>query len=418
MLATGDRGRFGLPCKVRATAAVLVTLAMTGCGTHGGTVSTSPSASIQPIRAATPRTSTAGRTSQSTVHRQHATPPPTWIRMVGGRMGWGLSAGHILRTSDGGATWVDVTPANMVAAQGGENAAFLGQEVAFIEMATRQGDTSPSTELEKTSNGGASWTSVHIPASAPDGLQMSFPSLGHGWALAHVGVGAGHDSVVLLSTSDGGTIWHRILATSPTGQAGLPDAGVKVGMTFQTSSRGWISGYSNVGGAYLYRTRDGGTSWTAQTLSLPSQLSSVSGGGNLVVLPPSTFGSTNAVLPVCAGSAGHGVLVDFYATHDGGMRWGGTHVLSLSGPSLCVGLQWSFADPSHGWVSDGKSLYTTTDGGILWSRSPLPGDNISAIQEVDFVSPTAGWILATSTSQRLGLFQTKDAGHTWSTLPG
>lgn len=337
--------------------------------------------------------------------------------MVDGRIGWGLFAGRILRTSDGGATWVDVTPTGMTAVKGSTDAAFIGPEDALVETASLQG-ASPSNELAKSSNGGASWTFVHLPVSAPDGLQLSFANPSDGWALAHVGIGAGHDSVVLLSTSNGGTTWHRILATSPTGRGGLPDSGVKVGLTFQSATTGWISGYSNVGGPYLYVTHDGGTSWAAQTLALPSQLSALSGGGNLVVLPPVGFGSTNAVLPVCAGNSGHGALVDFYVTHNGGIRWSGTSVLSLPGVPLCARVQWSFANPVYGWVSAGASLYTTSDGGMHWARSPLAGASISAIQEVDFVSPTTGWLLATSTNQGSLLFRTNDGGRTWVALAG
>jgi photosystem II stability/assembly factor-like uncharacterized protein len=109
----------------------------------------------------------------------------------------------------------------------------------------------------------------------------------------------------------------------------------------------------------------------------------------------------------------------FYVTHDGGMTWMSTTPVTLTSDRTAGGALWStyqsssFADANHGWVTDGRALYVTRDGGQRWAKllASLPFDR--PLGEIAFVSPRVGW--ATGQAGRIPfLLKTLDGGYTWT----
>ena len=77
--------------------------------------------------------------------------------------GWGVSNsgnGHILRTQDGGSTWLDVTPAELSADSYSIRISLLDVNTAWALI---PGDDFYSGTLYRSLDGGASWTSNPVP---------------------------------------------------------------------------------------------------------------------------------------------------------------------------------------------------------------------------------------------------------------
>jgi photosystem II stability/assembly factor-like uncharacterized protein len=199
------------------------------------------------------------------------------------------------------------------------------------------------TFVLRTTNGGAQWTSCPFPDSTAVGLNgVSFVNASTGWVVGSSGR--------IYKTTDGGNTWTR--QTSPTSR-GL----VKV--HFISASRGWAAGGWQDGSTYLVvRTTNGGTTWQDQS-----------------------FGT------------------DAYSVSDV-----------------------FFADSLNGWIGGydntiNPHLHHTTDGGANWVRQtlPLPTGN-GQVTGIDFPTPQKGWASTSSLYQTPAgsVLYTTDGGTTWT----
>lgn len=240
--------------------------------------------------------------------------------MVDAQNGWGMYFGGVLRTTDGGRHWEDVSPKGGGATlpQAGY---FLGPRHAWVMLYAGysggpwESATEADASILRTVDGGATWHATPLPlpgpVSAQYGVQLTFVDAQHGWALAHVGVALHpeeRDDVALFSTSDGGATWQRLLLPGQFGA--LPAAGWKVGLAFRTPEDGWITGRAAGGGQLLYVTHNAGRTWAPSTLPLPSPLAHATNGYTL--LPPKFWGA-KGVLPVCAYLTGYWPTIDVFA---------------------------------------------------------------------------------------------------------
>jgi len=125
------------------------------------------------------------------------------------------------------------------------------------------------------------------------------------------------------------------------------------------------------------------------------------------------FTAKDAILPVAYGSSTDaGVL--FYVTHDGGTTWTYTTPVALPDPDhCCLGL--SFADASHGWVTDGQVLYVTGDGGREWMKIQ-PSLPERPLVELNFISPQVGRATGELMLKPF-LLRSLDGGRTWTSIP-
>jgi photosystem II stability/assembly factor-like uncharacterized protein len=78
-----------------------------------------------------------------------------------------------------------------------------------------------------------------------------------------------------------------------------------------------------------------------------------------------------------------------------------------------------FTDRLHGFVLAGNPLFLfrTDDGGAHWSQSKLPSPDVELVQ---FIDPNNGWAVGAARNvqnPQVHLFQTRDAGVTWTLLP-
>ncbi len=342
---------------------------------------------------------------------------------------WSLSpqfAGYsgylsLLRTTDGGAGWTDVTPPDPfsgVPDEYGTALDFLNQDTGWLAMEVGQGSTT-TIAVARTTDAGSSWQVNTLKAPFPGGIYLDFTSSEDGWLLAMSTPGAGLMSKVLYSTSDGGRTWQEDSCSLGPGcpQKGglLPSDSYPTGMSF-LGSGGFVSAL-NHGDSYLwfYGSQDAGHTWQRIPLTVPKAYAQ--GYGD--VYSPS-FSGTNGRMFVQF-STSTGPLLVVYQSADGGRSW-----QPKASPALPVSLgspaQFGWTSGEDGYVAsgDGKDLYRTTDGGQTWARAPLPNAAATAASEgllqLAFTSAQDGLLAASDRSGTCEIFTTRDGGQTWTSL--
>jgi photosystem II stability/assembly factor-like uncharacterized protein len=299
-----------------------------------------------------------------------------------GKGGWATtSAGcsSVLRTADGGTTWSNV--AASPATQGVTcTPFFLDAQRAWLVVPRDDVAGRLAANLERPSDGGATWTATPLP-DAGVANALFFNDALHGWyaAIAEPTSQSIDQPLSVWATSDGGTMWHRVNqspfavssqpSTVPSPAPGqLPDHCGKNGLSFATAETGWVTG-GCLGSPTLYVSHNGGLSWYPQALPAPA------GGlgcdsGPCFLEPPR-----------------------FTSSRDGTM-------LLEDDPN-------SPTNPATSRVT----LYTTHNSGATWTPRVLPDD--ATIQDVSFLNATAGWAVSVPGGGQLHVFETSDGGLTW-----
>jgi photosystem II stability/assembly factor-like uncharacterized protein len=317
--------------------------------------------------------------------------------------GWAVGGSYILRTMDGGLTWLDATPAEL--AQTGVNVTgryFLNAETAWVIILGI--DTAQGT-LYRTTDGGQTWASAAVPFG---GGEMKFLDGQRGYILTSLGVAAGSQAVSIYQTADGGATWTRVYTNAPGDPAAadtLPFAGQKSGLTFLNDTHGWVGGNvpmpSNV---YLYATQDGGATWTQQSLALPLGFESAM----TEVDAPAFFTPLDGILPVRL--IAEPLSSVFYVTHDGGLTWTATFALNVTGRYWMANLLELFL-----W-DGGPSLYVSHDTGLNWSRVTTNVNVVDTLAQFEFADASTGWMLTRDAAGHFTFHRTTDGGATWTVL--
>jgi photosystem II stability/assembly factor-like uncharacterized protein len=168
-------------------------------------------------------------------------------------VGWIATDLGLMRTSDGGGTWV---------ADGSFSDATF---VQFIDAG--DGWARADGGVERTTDAGATWTR----AADVCGF-MSFATRDIGWSLCPIDKAAGTEWRKLYRTDDGGLSW-ALFSFAPLDQTPSPyqlaEAGYATDLFFLDERHGWISGAR----LSLSSTADGAHTWT-------KRLSSISGDGD------------------------------------------------------------------------------------------------------------------------------------------
>ncbi|GAC1346419.1 MAG: hypothetical protein NVSMB27_09990 [Ktedonobacteraceae bacterium] len=328
------------------------------------------------------------------------------IHMFDASTGWALSGQTVLRTTDGGVHWKDVTSPGTTLTQSSITD-FVTASMASI--ATPQPDGA-STQILHTTDGGQTWQQATIQMPFP--RQISFIDPQHGWVLAAVRPrGGAAEPVGVFRTTDGGKTWANVataLFADATPPGRLPYGGQKTGMRFLNASTGWVTGNVSLSTlAWLYVTHDGGSTWRQQSLLVPPGVPS----SLLLVRAPTFFSAIDGILPVIFSNitTDSDIATAIYTTHDSGKTWQSTTPLPAALRIL------SFADIQHWWATDGTVLYSTANGGNHWQKLS-PAASFKNIVQLDFVSDKIGWAISLTTSHASSLLKTVDGGRTWTPI--
>jgi N-acetyl-anhydromuramyl-L-alanine amidase AmpD/photosystem II stability/assembly factor-like uncharacterized protein len=315
------------------------------------------------------------------------------------RRGWVLNGRGLSSTSDGGASWRSILPPGLAPA------AVRG--VRFLRtsgwLVAASGSGTAPLVLYRTSTGGATWTSTPLPAirDVDLGAPVEIAPLDDLPAFLDLRLEPSRWSLsraALLQTSDGGLTWTR----SP-----LPAAG---SIAFPSLLDGWLVG----GFAHerLYATHDGGATWKLVTPPVPAS-------GSIAYTPPTFSDPEAGVLPISV-SAGKTSSLRFDTTADGGSTWLQATSVRL-GSAVPFGTSLPTAIVSRDeWLAavGGRLLRIEGEGTTRTSVGTLPG----ATSALKFVSIYDGWLeMPVPCARRVPpcaprLFSTTDGGVTWTRL--
>ncbi len=417
----------------------LVALFLSACGGQPGAVS-------QP-------TATSVGTQQSTVPTPTATPAGTpsaqnsidFIRMIDASNGWASDATQILRTTDGGADWRDVTPAGCRSQPQVGVDSFDALDAAHVWLVCAYGGPigSQTFAVFRSGDGGQSWQSVTLALAPPDiGVGVTFVDDTHGWLVQGQGSATGHHFMTLYRTTDGGATWQQVTKTDAPG--GPSSGGLGGGPVFSSDSTGWIgdeSGIYSMGPTQfdLWMTHDGGATWSRQALPPPN--APLMGPTNA----PTCFDSQHCLIAITGGTPGSAQPADgqflVYLTSNGGQTWAAQPLVQIQ---LSGGLD--LIDQQHGWAivnpnPPGVSICNYAAGSSVLARevlaSPPSPDVLEAtidsgqhwaplnstvdwcdLAQLDYVSQLQGWALLSNPSTgATTLMVTTDGGKSWTAIP-
>ncbi len=257
------------------------------------------------------------------------------------------SAPLVMRTTNGGLSWADVT---------GDMPNVDLYCVAALDQQRAWAGTGDG-RIVSTSDGGSSWTVRSYPGrQSPfiNGVWM-FPG-GTGYAQ---GDPPGDGRFIVLKTTDFGSTWEH-LASEPAGSAG--EAGWNNAFWWTDASHGWFGTNRN----RAWRTTDGGTTWG----SAPT-------------------GSTNSY-GIAFGDPNNGLAVHdagaITRTTDGGITWNGT----ASPTTDQIAAVTLVAGSTKAWLTNGGSMYRSGNGGQSWSSQalfPITG----SLSHLSFADSSTGW---------------------------
>lgn len=347
-------------------------------------------------------------------------PPLVSLHMINASTGWALTqiplysiGGYVLRTTDGGQHWKNISPAYAAGLpygeyDAGEAAMFLNASVAWVVTARHR--------VYHTTDGGQTWQERQLkpPADSNDTAYITFINAQDGWIVFNASAASAGEVYTIFRTGDGGNSW-TFVSQSGSGATRLPNGYEDWAPGFLNASTGWAGGdYSKFAPSRFYITHDGGISWKQQSLPLPVGKA----GALLWVLPPTFFSTTDGLLPVLFYVNGSDEGVILYTTHDGGATWSqskplSTYIYQSSGPDETLAAL-SLVDMYATWVvpNTGTPLYTTSDAGQHWISITAPkGTKIDAIS---FVSSLVGWAIDRPDFNTSSVLKTTDGGRTWT----
>jgi photosystem II stability/assembly factor-like uncharacterized protein len=229
----------------------------------------------------------------------------------------------------------------------------------------------------------------------------------HGLLLASLESSSNFSAAELYRTDDGGRTWTKLDAPS--------DGTIR----FATPQLGFIAGGPSHDA--LYGTHDGGDSWQQQSVTLPPGFADA----YLVYGVPTFTDNRRGILPVTLIRGAPAVA--FYSTADGGESWTLADIRTVPGAlEQGVGVATKILD-SDSWIvaaPNGQTVFSTASGGRSW-RMIAPNGLAPGVVEVDFATLGDGWSLISSgpctgskgdctiTSEARW---TMDGGQTWDLL--
>ncbi|EHQ26880.1 Glycosyl hydrolase family 32 domain protein [Mucilaginibacter paludis DSM 18603] len=271
----------------------------------------------------------------------------------------------LMRTSDGGATWVNVTTPSQGFNIGFSSIAFSNANNGFIGCS--------NGVILQTKDGGATWTKA---GTAPGSYINRMKVYDEKTFYILLGFNGGG----VYKTIDGGATWTTELNT----------ANSLLGIGFNAAK----NKYCLVGHALgLGSTASQGRCIYLKNGSDPWAVKSSIGGDNYYtenVLDANTvyiFGSGNA------------------KTTDGGITWKKLNVASDTYNAIRA--SW-FTSKDVGYYGNLNYVYKTINGGDTWTQLNVPGYNNNALT-IKFINDNVGFV-----STYAGIFKTVDAGATWT----
>ncbi len=359
--------------------------------------------------------SCAHRISSGTAADSVSSTTPRLANLVDASTGWVLTDSSLLLTIDSGASWSDVTPPQEPGSSI-KGVDFLDGSTGWVAAASPDPTGGASTRIVvlHTTDGGQTWTSSDVDASpaytdaltAPAYLDFVDPKTG--WLEVILASSSNSTAGTLFKTGDGGASWSKV--TIPIGGP----------IAFADNLHGWVA--DGLPDGKFFVTGDGGTSWAVQSLQPPPGYES---SEMIVGIPTRSAGTPSAVAATFISQDSTAVAA--YTTSDSGQNWSLANWAKMGPPTGDV------ADPtaslSAGTIEAASVDGSTVEVGLGSDVSPSsfsttgvpPGD---AFVQLSFAG-SIGWAVAqgdqcsadkTNCSQTSSVLVTSDEGRTWATL--
>lgn len=222
---------------------------------------------------------------------------------------------------------------------------------------------------------------------------------------------------ILTYDGTGGSITRDFARTTDAGETWTPDT-IDVATNFAPGDisavdglTAWVAVYDVNGGGGIYKTADGGATWTHQTTAAFSDASSFC---NCVHMFNENEG-------YCQGDPINSEF-ELYTTNDGGENWVLVDGANIPNPETDE-MGWTGVDCAVGdiaWFGTNTGrVYKTTDKGATWAVFDTGEENISTLSfsdEDNGVAICAVYNQTTGTLESWSMVKTDDGGETWSAV--
>ena len=335
------------------------------------------------------------------------------ITMKSSTEGWGLSGSYVLTTADGGQTWREATPPESFpsATKNQAYGAFLNAQTAWIVFA-EDSHIAPEASVWHTTDGGRNWTPsaplFHQAVGESVWAEFAVLDAQNVWLMVRgVYAGAGtHFNHELFRTTDGGLTWTSLDGQISDDYTGMVFADTGFGLrTLETT------GFYAPGPPAYDVTTDGGANWEGQELPPPPEAHDLF----------NQYPYCETFQPVLLSSQSIRMLVGcfdyydppkqftsyFYSSQDGGATWQTVH---LPDKVQAAQAQLIYFGLNHALLL-GHDMYLSTSDGQTWSFVKT----VYWDGQFSFIDPLYGWVVARLNGQ-VALLQTTDGAATWTMI--
>lgn len=270
------------------------------------------------------------------------------------------------------------------------------------------------SRLFRSTDRGDTWQdrSAALDPVAPS-REIAFISDSEGWLATpgQPGTQCTFESVGIAHTVDAAARWDQLVVAAASSSAGIADRQCKERPAFADAQRGFLGAYDPNSAPVIYRTSDGGRTWSAsRPLPDPPGFTTRPAGFNLRAGRVRAFGTT--LLVDVSGTTGGRPVSFVFRSVDGGASWSHfatppessgafaivTEIrwLQIGGPpdsskeSTDAGATWHafttdysqaapiapeivFADGLVGYATVRGAIQRTADGGAHWTPLKTPG---------------------------------------------
>lgn len=321
--------------------------------------------------------------------------------------GWACGkGGRVLRTTDGGVSWTEQT------VSGSDLNALHFTDSMYGTIAGNNG------VILRTPNGGVNWYAQSSGTSS-NLYDAHFIDAETGWVC---GTGAS-----VLYTESGGAFWQQVSVSGSTGNSRQ--------IHFTDDQNGWVAFKKSSGACMIFRSLDGGATWSLQGDNLgdiedmdfyDSNHGMATGTDNVLTTenggqtwqsqpPPMLHGTNSATYYSCSvPTASRGVTAGLYGlvrefTFPGSWNLLSSHV---TGSGLTAV---SSVGETHVWATtEAGQVLRSQNGGYSWTMHSVPSQ-VQSLRGICFVDQLNGY--ACGNGQGYGIvIKTTDGGTTWTTI--
>ena len=378
-----------------------------------------------------------------------------FLNMYDAQNGWGVDdQGTVLKTRDGGSTWIDTAPGMRTSTQYNSFASVDIDHARFLESYDMQvarcqqekNDTEAffacfhSWVTWRTVDGGKTWSPIktQLPeGEEPHPESLFFANRSFGWSVVYLVTGAmGHGGSKVFISSDGGTTWvastigyseieETCVATTgrlwfsgaQTGWAGKSCNPYHIGKGgrpwFAVSEETSIDDFIQRHFLVIDRSTDAGLTWKQQLIAAPNDLldemirqkskgfidhniGRLTGYGAHSVGFFVTFGTSTATLRNPMGNEFPDQLFHYFYIS---FNQGQTYRIIPASRELIEHGGFYFSSPLAGWqwtnTNGSISIERTLDGGLKWE--PM-GQYLRWQGSLQFVDESHGWAMTNTDS--------------------